>query len=141
MHDAEAEGALMVSVVTFVDLWYVTQTTRGVTTEELGRLKATLAASDTIDVHPVDEVVVEQSPGERVTSIATDRRILSRLGGVLRVAAVPAGDEPLAARGRALTGSCGWDPEEVPDVEELAPVSGAEVLALREYDRQCLFLG
>lgn len=89
---------------------------------------------------PADAAYVT-SPGERVTSIVTDRGVLRRLDGVLRVAAVPAGDEPLGERVRAMTAACGWDPEVVPSVEELAPVRGQDVLALREYDRQRLFLG
>jgi acyl CoA:acetate/3-ketoacid CoA transferase alpha subunit/acyl CoA:acetate/3-ketoacid CoA transferase beta subunit len=88
---------------------------------------------------PADAAYVT-SPGERVTSVVTDLGVLRRLDGVLRVAAVPAGEGPLADRVRDLVGSCGWDPEVAATVEELPPVSEQEVLALREYDRQRLFL-
>jgi acyl CoA:acetate/3-ketoacid CoA transferase beta subunit len=87
------------------------------------------------------EVAYVTSPGDRVTSLVTDRGVLRRHDGVLRVAAVPAGEGTLAERVGALVGSCGWAPDVARQVEELVPVSMDEVLALREYDRQRLFLG
>jgi acyl CoA:acetate/3-ketoacid CoA transferase alpha subunit/acyl CoA:acetate/3-ketoacid CoA transferase beta subunit len=86
------------------------------------------------------EAAYVTSPGDRVSSVVTDRGILRRLDGVLRVAAVPAGDGPVAERVRALVASCGWDPEVAAEVEELAPVTEREVAALREFDRERLFL-
>ncbi len=80
------------------------------------------------------------SPGARVTSVVTDLGVLRRLDGALRVAAVPAGDGPVADRVRELVARCGWDPQVATRVEELPPVSEQEVLALREYDRERLFL-
>lgn len=80
------------------------------------------------------------SPGERVTRIATDRGVLRRVDGVLRIAAVPSGAEPLVDRVRALSGSCGWDVDTVRQVEQLAPVTHDEVVALRRYDPERLFL-
>jgi len=56
---AEGEGSLTVSVATFLDLWYVTQTTQGVTAGELHRLKSTLSASPVVHVHPIDEAVAD----------------------------------------------------------------------------------
>ena len=56
---AERERALTVSIATFLDLWYVTQTTQGVTAGELHRLEATLSASSAVDVHPIDEAVAD----------------------------------------------------------------------------------
>lgn len=88
---------------------------------------------------PADAAYIT-SPGERVTSVVTDRGVLRRLDGALRVAAVPAGEGSLADRVRDLVDSCGWDPEVAATVEELAAVEQQEVLALREYDRQRLFL-
>jgi len=87
-----------------------------------------------------ERVAYVTSPGGRVQSVVTDRGILRRLDGELRVAAVAAGDEPVDARARALVGACGWAPPVVPHIEELAPVTPAEVLALRDFDRQRLFL-
>lgn len=86
------------------------------------------------------EVAYVTSPGSRVVSVVTERGILRRLDGALRVAAVPAGEGTVDERAAALAGSCGWDPEVVRQVEELAPVTQAEVLALRDFDRERLFL-
>ncbi len=80
------------------------------------------------------------SPGERVVSVVTDKGILRRDDGVLRVAAVAAGDGTVEERVRAFTSSCGYEPEIVRHVEELAAVRPDEVRALREFDRQRLFL-
>lgn len=86
------------------------------------------------------EVAYVTSPGRRVTSVVTDRGVLRRLDGALRVAAVPAGEGTVAERVRDLVAACGWTPEVVPAVEELPAVNEREVLALREYDRERLFL-
>jgi acyl CoA:acetate/3-ketoacid CoA transferase beta subunit len=86
------------------------------------------------------EAAYVTSPGDRVQSVVTDLGVLRRRDGVLRVAAVPAGDGPLADRVRALVGACGWAPEVALEVEELEPVGQREVLALREYDPERLFL-
>jgi acyl CoA:acetate/3-ketoacid CoA transferase alpha subunit/acyl CoA:acetate/3-ketoacid CoA transferase beta subunit len=80
------------------------------------------------------------SPGDRVTSVVTNLGILRRHDGTLRVAAVPAGEGSVADRTRALVEACGYAPDVARTVEELAPVARAEVNALREYDRQRLFL-
>ena len=80
------------------------------------------------------------SPGQRVVSVVTDKGILRRSDGVLRLAAVPAGDGSTQERVRSFTASCGYEPEVAHDVEELAPVRLDEVRALREFDRQRIFL-
>jgi acyl CoA:acetate/3-ketoacid CoA transferase alpha subunit/acyl CoA:acetate/3-ketoacid CoA transferase beta subunit len=80
------------------------------------------------------------SPGNRVVSVVTDRGVLRRLDGRLRVAAVPAGPDSLEDRVRAFVGSCGWEPDVAADVEELGPVDQGEVAALRQFDRERLFL-
>jgi acyl CoA:acetate/3-ketoacid CoA transferase beta subunit len=80
------------------------------------------------------------SPGRTVESVATDRGVLRRHDGILRVEAVPSGEEPLADRIARFTGSCGWDVEVARQVEELAAPDQAEVLALRRFDPEGLFL-
>ena len=80
------------------------------------------------------------SPGQRVVSVVTDKGILRRDDGVLRVAAVPDGDGTLVERVRAFVSSCGYEPDVVRQVEELSAVRPDEVRALREFDRQRLFL-
>jgi acyl CoA:acetate/3-ketoacid CoA transferase beta subunit len=75
-----------------------------------------------------------------VTRIVTDRGVLRRDDGVLRIAAVPSGAGSVAERVRALADVCGWEAETVRQVEELAPVTHDEVVALRRYDPERLFL-
>ena len=73
-------------------------------------------------------------------SVVTDKGILRRDDGVLRLAAVPQGEGTLEDRVRAFTSSCGYVPEVAREVEDLPAVGFDEVLALREYDRRRLFL-
>jgi hypothetical protein len=80
------------------------------------------------------------SPGTKVSRIVTDRGVLRRVDGVLRIAAVPDGPEPQAERVQALAASCGWAVDTVRHVEDLDPVTGDEVVALRRYDPERLFL-
>ncbi len=80
------------------------------------------------------------SPGERVVSVVTDKGILRRQDGVLRVAAVPFEDGTVEERVRAFASSCGYEPDVAREVEELPAVSLQEVRALREFDRGRLFL-
>jgi acyl CoA:acetate/3-ketoacid CoA transferase alpha subunit/acyl CoA:acetate/3-ketoacid CoA transferase beta subunit len=87
------------------------------------------------------DVAYVTAPGERVSSVVTDRGVLRRIDGRLKVAAVPSGPESFADRVRAMVASCGWEPEVAPDVGDLEPVTQSEVLALREFDRQRQFLG
>jgi acyl CoA:acetate/3-ketoacid CoA transferase beta subunit len=87
-----------------------------------------------------ETVAYVTSPGQRVVSVVTDKGILRRDDWTLRVAAVPAGPGPVAERVAAFVSSCGYEPEVARHVEELPAVSADEVRALRDYDRQRLFL-
>jgi hypothetical protein len=80
------------------------------------------------------------APGDRVTAVVTDRGVLRKLDGRLRVAAVPGGAGSLDERVRAMVASCGWEPEVAIGVEDLEPVAMGEVLALRQFDRRRQFL-
>lgn len=82
------------------------------------------------------------SPGDRVSAVVTDLGVLRRdpATGLLRLAAVPAGDGPLAERVQRAVGSCGWDLDVGRDLAELPRPTLAEVLALRTYDPQRVFL-
>lgn len=51
--EAEAADGIVVSVATLVDLWYVTQTTQGVTVDDLARLRSTMVTSPKVDLHPI----------------------------------------------------------------------------------------
>jgi acyl CoA:acetate/3-ketoacid CoA transferase beta subunit len=80
------------------------------------------------------------SPGERVASVVTDKGILRKHDGILRIEAVPAGSDSVADRTNAFVAACGYAPDVARTVEELAPVQHSEVMALREFDRHRLFL-
>ncbi len=87
-----------------------------------------------------ESVAYITSPGHRVVSVVTDKGVLRRQDGTLRVAAVPAGDDSVEDRVRSFVAACGYTPDVARVVEELAPVQSDEVQALREFDRQRLFL-
>jgi acyl CoA:acetate/3-ketoacid CoA transferase beta subunit len=87
-----------------------------------------------------EQVGYVTSPGRAVTSVVTDRGVLRRSDGVLRIAAVPSGPSGLDQRVRAMAGSCGWEVETCRNIEEMEPVTLDEVLALRRYDPERLFL-
>ena len=88
----------------------------------------------------VADVGYVTSPGRNVIAVVTDLGVLRRVDGVLRLAAVPSGPDPLAQRVQVLQAACGWDVEVNRQVEELAPVETDEVMALRWYDPERLFL-
>jgi acyl CoA:acetate/3-ketoacid CoA transferase alpha subunit/acyl CoA:acetate/3-ketoacid CoA transferase beta subunit len=88
----------------------------------------------------VERVGYVTSPGRRVERVVTDLGVLRRHDGVLRIAAVPSGEGSLPERVRALVDACGWDVDAVRQVEELDPVTHDEVMALRRYDPERLFL-
>ncbi len=87
-----------------------------------------------------ETVAYVTSPGQRVVSVVTDKGILRRDDWTLRVAAVPAGEGTVAERVAAFAAACGYQPEVARRVEELPAVRSDEVRALRDYDRQRLFL-
>jgi acyl CoA:acetate/3-ketoacid CoA transferase alpha subunit/acyl CoA:acetate/3-ketoacid CoA transferase beta subunit len=80
------------------------------------------------------------APGERVTRVVTDRGVLRKLDGTMRVSEVPAGPGPFDERVRAMVASCGWEADVAKDVRELPAVTIDEVSALREFDRHRQFL-
>jgi len=88
----------------------------------------------------VERVGFVTSPGQRVVSVVTDLGVLRRLDGALRIAAVPVGPGPVSERVRALAAACGWDVAVASSVRELDAVTDDEVLALRRYDPERLFL-
>ncbi|HLX87949.1 MAG TPA: CoA-transferase [Acidimicrobiales bacterium] len=88
----------------------------------------------------VERVGFVTSPGRNVASVVTELGVLRRSDGVLRIAAVAAGSEPVAQRARDFAAACGWDVVVARHVEELAPVTMDEVLAVRRYDPERLFL-
>jgi acyl CoA:acetate/3-ketoacid CoA transferase alpha subunit/acyl CoA:acetate/3-ketoacid CoA transferase beta subunit len=87
-----------------------------------------------------ESVAYVTSPGHRVVSVVTDKGILRRLDGSLRVAAVPSGAGSVAERVQTLVEACGYVPDVARTVEELSPLLPSEVGALRDFDRERLFL-
>ena len=57
--EAETERALEVSVATFIDLWYVSQTTEAITAAQLAALKQRLVSSEAVRIEPVTVNVVD----------------------------------------------------------------------------------
>jgi acyl CoA:acetate/3-ketoacid CoA transferase alpha subunit/acyl CoA:acetate/3-ketoacid CoA transferase beta subunit len=87
-----------------------------------------------------DTVAYVTSPGHGVVSVVTDKGVLRRHDGVLRVAAVPVGEGSVADRVATFSSACGFTPDVSRVVDELAAVDPREVRALRAYDRERLFL-
>ena len=67
LDDAEASDGIVVSVATLVDLWYVTQTTQGVSVNDLEHLRSALESAPKVDLHPIDVPVADA-----VTAIPRD---------------------------------------------------------------------
>lgn len=76
---AEASDGIVVSVATLVDLWYVTQTTQGVSADDLAMLRSTLVSSPKVDLHPIDIAIADET-----TSIPRDLLAQRSLGPVHR---------------------------------------------------------
>jgi PIN domain nuclease of toxin-antitoxin system len=56
---AERTEGIVVSVATLIDLWYVTQTTQGVTVADLSRLPDHLARSPAVELTPITVEVAD----------------------------------------------------------------------------------
>ncbi|MFD7881170.1 CoA-transferase [Streptomyces bauhiniae] len=81
------------------------------------------------------------SPGRRVRAVVTDLGTLTMRDGELVLTHIAPGPEPLAERIAHIRDNCGWDLTVSPDLEELRPVTAADVEELRSYDPEGLFLG
>jgi acyl CoA:acetate/3-ketoacid CoA transferase alpha subunit/acyl CoA:acetate/3-ketoacid CoA transferase beta subunit len=106
---------------------------------------ATRAAACVVVVLARRERLVEHvgyitSPGTRVAAVVTDLGVMRKHDGVLRIEAVASGDGTMEERAQLLSSTCGWDVEVSRELEELSPVTDAEVLSLRRYDPEGLFL-
>ena len=77
--EAEAERSLVVSVATLIDLWYVSQTTRSVTAEQLGALRERLGSSGAVSLEPVTVAVADAATTIPRASVADpwDRLIMA----------------------------------------------------------------
>jgi PIN domain nuclease of toxin-antitoxin system len=57
--EAEATDGVIVSVVSLLDLWYVTQTTKALTEAEVNEVRATIVTSPAFVLQPVDLAIVD----------------------------------------------------------------------------------
>ncbi|MBK5223225.1 MAG: PIN domain-containing protein [Acidimicrobiia bacterium] len=102
LRQAERTDGIVVSVATLVDLWYVTQTTQGLTVDDLAGLRATLDSSAKYVLEPIDVRVVDASttiprasladPWDRfivATAKALDLSLVTRDGPIQKAAIVP----------------------------------------------------
>lgn len=102
LRQAERTDGIVVSVATLVDLWYVTQTTQGLTVDDLARVRATLDSSVKYVLEPIDVRVVDASitisraaladPWDRfivATAKALDLSLVTRDGPIQKAAIVP----------------------------------------------------
>jgi PIN domain nuclease of toxin-antitoxin system len=65
--EAEETEGVVVSVASLIDLWYVTQTTKGLSDADLTHLREQITSSPELSLHPIDEEVVDAT-----TSIPRD---------------------------------------------------------------------
>ena len=73
-------------------------------------------------------------------ALVTDLGVLEKQDGVLVLTAVPASDEPLAARIEAARAACGWDLDVSEAVAELPSPTAEEIAMLRQWDPRGWFL-
>lgn len=99
---AEDEGGIVVSIATLIDLWYVTQTTKGVTSDDLQRLRSGMLSSPAVHLHPVDVAIsdayasIDRSaladPWDRLilaTALALELPLVTRDGAIRAAGLVP----------------------------------------------------
>jgi PIN domain nuclease of toxin-antitoxin system len=63
--EAEETDGVVVSVASLLDLWYVTQTTKGISDAELRNLREQINSSPEINLHPIDEDVADATTAIR----------------------------------------------------------------------------
>ena len=100
--EAEATDGVIVSVVSLLDLWYVTQTTKALTEVEGSEVRATIVTSPAFVLQPVDLPIVDATTAipRDVLSDPWDRFIVA----TAKVARRTAGDQaPGDPRQRART--------------------------------------
>jgi len=68
---AEADGGIVISTATLIDLWYVTQTTQAIGAVELRTVRSTLLAAPTVDLHPWTPTSPTPTPASTAHSCAS----------------------------------------------------------------------
>jgi acyl CoA:acetate/3-ketoacid CoA transferase alpha subunit/acyl CoA:acetate/3-ketoacid CoA transferase beta subunit len=101
----------------------------------------TLVAIPARKARLVDKVAYVTSSGSRVRTVCTNLGIMTkREHGELSLSAVPIGAGSVADRIRAMRDNCGWDLAVDREVTEFSAPTTDEIVALRRYDPQRLFL-
>jgi PIN domain nuclease of toxin-antitoxin system len=96
--EAEETDGVVVSVASLVDLWYVTQTTKGVSDADLTHLRKQITSSPELSLQPIDEDVVD-------ATTAIPRDVLSDPWDRFIVATAKVLDVPLVTRDQAIRDS------------------------------------
>ncbi len=96
--EAEDEGGIVVSVATLIDLWYVTQTTKGVSSADLDGLRVGMLSSAVVELYSVDVAVSD-------AYVSIDRALISDPWDRLITATALALHAPLVTRDRAIQAS------------------------------------
>ena len=96
--EAEETDGVVVSVASLVDLWYVTQTTKGISDAELAELREKISASPELSLHPIEEDVAD-------ATTAIPRDVLADPWDRFIVATAKVLDVPLVTKDRAIRDS------------------------------------
>jgi PIN domain nuclease of toxin-antitoxin system len=96
--EAEATDGVIVSVVSLLDLWYVTQTTKALTEAEVSEVRATIVTSPAFVLQPVDLAIID-------TTTAIPRDLLSDPWDRFITATARALSVPLVTRDQAIQDS------------------------------------
>jgi PIN domain nuclease of toxin-antitoxin system len=92
---AEADGGIVVSTATLIDLWYVTETTEAIGRAELAALRQNLLSSPAVALHPIGIDVAD-------AYVSIDRQILRDPWDRLIVATAIALGLPLVTKDAAI---------------------------------------
>lgn len=95
LRTAEASDGVVVSMATLIDLWYVTQTTQAVSTQQLAELRELIVTSPAVELHPMNLAVTDA-----YTSI--DRGLLKDPWDRFIVATAQTLQLPLISRDQAI---------------------------------------
>lgn len=98
--EAEQTDGVVVSIASLIDLWYVTQTTKGVSDADLSNLREQISSSPELSLHPIDEDVVDATTSipRAVLADPWDRFIV----GTARALSVPLVTRDAAIRNSGL---------------------------------------
>jgi PIN domain nuclease of toxin-antitoxin system len=96
--EAEETDGVVVSVASLIDLWYVTQTTKGVSDSDLSNLREQITSSPELSLYPIDEDVVD-------ATISIPRKLLGDPWDRFIVATAKALGLSLVTRDRAIRDS------------------------------------